>query len=39
MPRFGKPSDVANAVLFLASDECTYMTGENIMVDGGWMAA
>ena len=39
MPRLGRPSDVASAALFLASDECTYITGENLMVDGGWMAA
>ena len=39
MPRLGRPEDVANAALFLASDECTYMTGVNLMVDGGWMAA
>ena len=39
MPRLGKPEDVANAALFLASDEATYMTGVNLMVDGGWMAA
>ncbi|WP_420404868.1 SDR family NAD(P)-dependent oxidoreductase [Nisaea sp.] len=37
-PRLGRPRDVANAVLFLASDEATYITGENLMVDGGWMA-
>lgn len=39
MPRLGRPEDVANAVTFLASDEATYMTGVNLMVDGGWMAA
>lgn len=39
MPRLGKPNDVAAAALFLASDECTYTTGVNLMVDGGWMAS
>lgn len=37
-PRLGHPLDVANAALFLASDEASYITGENLMVDGGWMA-
>ena len=37
--RLGKPSDVAGAALFLASDDCTYVNGENLLVDGGWMAA
>ena len=39
MPRLGRPDDVAGAALFLASDEATFITGENILVDGGWMAA
>ncbi|MEQ9491423.1 MAG: SDR family NAD(P)-dependent oxidoreductase [Alphaproteobacteria bacterium] len=39
MPRFGQPDDVAKAALFLASDQATFMTGVNLMVDGGWMAA
>lgn len=39
MTRLGRPSDVANAALFLASDEATYITGHNLLVDGGWMAA
>lgn len=38
MPRLGRPADVASAALFLASDEATYITGHNLMVDGGWMA-
>jgi NAD(P)-dependent dehydrogenase (short-subunit alcohol dehydrogenase family) len=37
-PRLGVPQDVANAALWLASDEASYVTGENLMVDGGWMA-
>jgi NAD(P)-dependent dehydrogenase (short-subunit alcohol dehydrogenase family) len=39
LPRLGMPLDVAHAALFLASDEARYMTGINLMVDGGWMAA
>lgn len=38
MPRLGTPVDVARAALFLASDDATYITGHNLMVDGGWMA-
>lgn len=37
-PRLGRPADVASAALFLASDEATFITGEILMVDGGWMA-
>ncbi len=33
--RLGAPRDVANAVLFLASDEASYITGQNLMVCGG----
>ncbi|MEO1018582.1 MAG: SDR family NAD(P)-dependent oxidoreductase [Pseudomonadota bacterium] len=33
--RLGTPEDVANAVLFLASDEAAYITGTTIIVDGG----
>ncbi|ACL62934.1 SDR family NAD(P)-dependent oxidoreductase [Methylobacterium nodulans] len=38
-PRFGRPDDVAQAALFLASGEASFVTGINLMVDGGWMAA
>jgi NAD(P)-dependent dehydrogenase (short-subunit alcohol dehydrogenase family) len=37
-PRLGRPEDVAGAVLFLAGDEASYITGATLMVDGGWMA-
>ena len=33
--RLGTPRDVANAVLFLASDDAEYITGTTIIVDGG----
>lgn len=36
--RLGRPDDVAGAALFLASDDCTYVSGHNLLVDGGWMA-
>jgi NAD(P)-dependent dehydrogenase (short-subunit alcohol dehydrogenase family) len=38
-PRLGRPEDVAGATLFLGSDMATFITGINLMVDGGWMAA
>jgi gluconate 5-dehydrogenase len=34
--RWGKPSDLAGAVVFLASDAATYVTGQQIVVDGGF---
>jgi NAD(P)-dependent dehydrogenase (short-subunit alcohol dehydrogenase family) len=34
---FGKPEDVANAVLFLLSDASSWITGTNLVVDGGYM--
>lgn len=36
MKRMGLPEDIAPSVSFLLSDEAKYITGQNIIVDGGW---
>ena len=37
-PRLGRPEDVANAAVFLGSDRASFITGANLVVDGGWLA-
>ena len=36
--RLGTPEEIGQAIAFLASDWATFITGETLFVDGGWMA-
>jgi len=38
LARYGKPNEVAYGVLYLASDESSYITGSELVIDGGWTA-
>ena len=38
LKRIGTPQEMANLVVFLASDLCPFMTGANLVADGGYTA-
>ncbi len=38
MGQVGQPEDIANCILFLASDEARHVTGSELIVDGGMLA-
>ena len=39
LKRLAKPKEIGNLVKFLSSEECSYITGQNIIIDGGYSAA
>jgi NAD(P)-dependent dehydrogenase (short-subunit alcohol dehydrogenase family) len=39
MGRYGKAEELVGAAVFLASDACTFVTGELLVVDGGFLAS
>ncbi|OGF75170.1 hypothetical protein A3C77_03750 [Candidatus Giovannonibacteria bacterium RIFCSPHIGHO2_02_FULL_45_13] len=39
LKRIGRPEEVSAAVVFLASEEASYITGATFYIDGGWLAA
>lgn len=38
MRRMGKPEDISPSVVFLLSEDAKYITGQNLIIDGGWTA-
>jgi NAD(P)-dependent dehydrogenase (short-subunit alcohol dehydrogenase family) len=38
LDRYGRPEEVTLAVLYLASDESSFVTGSELVIDGGWTA-
>jgi meso-butanediol dehydrogenase / (S,S)-butanediol dehydrogenase / diacetyl reductase len=37
LQRVGTPEEIANVIAFVASSEASYMTGADLLVDGGWL--
>jgi NAD(P)-dependent dehydrogenase (short-subunit alcohol dehydrogenase family) len=39
IPRVGTASDIANAVAFLSSPDASFITGTDLLIDGGWLTS
>jgi NAD(P)-dependent dehydrogenase (short-subunit alcohol dehydrogenase family) len=39
MKRWGESDEIANFVIFLLSDKSSYINGEDVNIDGGWLSS
>jgi 2-keto-3-deoxy-L-fuconate dehydrogenase len=39
MKRFGRPEEIASPIIYLLTDEASFITGQTLLADGGWTSA